>query len=318
MSSLVKQKIGIPKRKYKGLERSGSWVLYLFLAPAIVLTILFGYLTFFSIPIAFMDYNIFAGWFGLGSPWVGFRHFQAFLADRWFWELAGRTVLYSFMGIVIGFPASLILALLFNELKNATFRKTVQTISYVPNFVSWVTVAGLVYLFLSVEPTGLINNIVTAITGGDRVSYMMHSEYFLLVLLITGVWKSVGWGTIMYMAAISGIDQQLYEAADIDGAGRFKKALHITMPGLMPIFCILLIFAMGSLFSVSFDQVFNLENQVIRERVQTIDFFTYQRGVVGGRYSQAAAVGLFQSAVSFLLVITVNKVARKVSDTGIF
>ena len=306
------------KKKYKGLERSGSWVLYLFLAPAIVLTILFGYLTFFSIPIAFMDYNIFAGWFGLASPWVGFRHFQSFLTDRWFWEMAGRTVLYSFVGIIVGYPASLILALLFNELRNSTFKKIVQTISYVPNFVSWVTVAGLVYLFLSIEPTGIINNIVTAITGGERVSYMQDSRYFIWVLVLTGVWKSVGWGTIMYMAAIAGIDQQLYEAAEIDGAGRFKKAIYITMPGLIPIFSILLIFACGSLFSVSFDQVFNLENQVIRESVQTIDFFTYQRGVVNMRYSQAAAVGLFQSVVSLFLVISVNRISRKVSDTGIF
>lgn len=308
----------IPKKKYKGLERSGSWVLYLFLIPAVVLTFLFGYLTFFSIPIAFMDYNMFRGWFGLGSDWVGLRHFQAFLTDSWFWEMTGRTVLYSFIGIIIGFPASLILALLFNELRNANFKKTVQTISYVPNFVSWVTVAGLVYLFMSIEPTGLINNIVTAITGGERVSYMMNSNNFLPVLVLTGVWKSVGWGTIMYMAAIAGIDPQLYEAAEIDGAGRLGRAVYITFPGLLPIFCILLIFATGGLFSVSFDQVFNLENQVIRENVQTIDFFTYQRGIIGGRYSQATAVGLFQSAVSFLLVITVNKVARKVSDTGIF
>jgi len=271
----------------------------------------------FSIPIAFMDYKIGAGWFGLASEWVGFEHFRFILSQSWFWEMFWRTFLYSSVGILFGYPASLLLAILFNELRNARFKKVVQTISYIPNFVSWVTVAGLVYLFLSVEPTGLINNIVE-LFGGERYSYMQDSSYFLLILVLTGVWKGVGWGTIMYMAAIAGIDPQIYEAAEVDGAGRFRQAIHITMPGLIPIFSILLIFACGSLFSVSFDQIFNLQNQVIRENVQTIDFFTYQRGVVNHRYSQAAAVGLFQSILGLLVVLGANKLARKVSDTGIF
>ena len=177
------------RHKYKKPEQTGAWILYLFLLPAIVLTFLFGYLNMFSIPIAFMDYKIGAGWFGLASEWVGFEHFRFFLTQSWFWEMFMRTFLYSSVGILFGYPASLILAILFNELRHARFKKIVQTVSYIPNFVSWVTVAGLVYLFLSIEPTGLINNIVEFF-GGDRYSYMQDSNYFLLIMVLTGIWKS--------------------------------------------------------------------------------------------------------------------------------
>jgi putative aldouronate transport system permease protein len=291
--------------------------LYLFLAPAVILTFVFGYLSLFSNVIAFLDYRISNGWLGLKSPFVGFKNF-AFLKERWFYELAWRTVKYSFFGILFGYPASLALALLFNELRGKRFKKIAQTISYIPNFVSWVTIAGLVYIFLSSEPEGALNNILVPLFGGGRISYMQNAGFFLPVMVITGVWKGIGWGTILYMAAISTLDDQVYEAADVDGAGRLSKIWHITIPGLAPTFCILLIFAVGGLFSSNFDQIFNLQNGVIRDKVSTINLYAYYNGVVNGRYSLTTAVGLFQGVISMLLVICTNLVTRKLSDTGIF
>ena len=291
--------------------------LYIFLLPAIILTLVFGYLPMFSNVIAFLDYNIAKGWFGLASPFVGFKHF-AFLKEAWFYRILGRTMWYSFAGLLFSLPSSLILALLFNELRSLRFKKAVQTISYVPNFVSWVTISGLVYTFLSYEPDGILNNILEKLFHLERVSYMQDPIYFLAVLIITGIWKGVGWGTIMYMAALSTIDEQIYEAADVDGAGRLAKVIHITFPGLVPIFCILLIFAMGGLFHTNFDQMFNLQNAVLRDRVNTIDLYTYFNGVVNRQYSLSTAVGLFQGVTSMILVLGTNYITKKLSGVGIY
>lgn len=271
----------------------------------------------FSNIVAFMDYKITNPMFGLASPFVGFKWFS-FLKEMWFYQVAGRTVLYSFVTLLFGFPASLILALLFNELRNQTYKKVVQTVSYIPNFVSWVTTAGLVYLFLTMDPTGLVNNIVQFVFHLPRHSFMQDPNAFLPVLVVTGIWKNTGWGTILYMAALSTIDEQIYEAAEVDGANRWNKLLHITFPGLIPTFCLLLIFALGGLFSVNFDQVFNLQNSVLRQDVMNINLYTYYNGIVNGDYSISTAVGLFQGVVSFILVYSVNKVTRKLADTGIF
>jgi len=305
------------KRKSYSIDRVNVSALYVFLAPALVLTLVFGYLPMFSNIIAFLDYNIAKGWFGLASPFVGFKNF-AFLRQSWFYGIMGRTVWYSFAGLVFGFPASLLLALLFNELRHLRFKKVVQTISYVPNFVSWVTISGLVYTFLSYESDGILNNILEKLFHMQRVSYMQDPKYFLAVLIITGIWKGVGWGTILYMAALSTIDEQIYEAAEVDGAGRLAKVTHITFPGLIPTFSILLIFAMGGLFRTNFDQMFNLQNAVLRDRVNTIDLYTYFNGVVNGQYSLSTAVGLFQGVVSMILVLGTNYVTKKLNGVGIY
>jgi putative aldouronate transport system permease protein len=306
----------IKKRKTR-LELANVHTLYFFLLPALIITFLFGYIPMFSNIIAFMDYDMMNPWFGFKSPFVGFRNFS-FLRELWFYKLTIRTVTYSFAGLIFGFPASLILALLFNELRSHNYKKVIQTISYIPHFVSWVTVSGLVYMFLTVEPEGIINTIRITLFGGERISYMQDPKYFLPLLVITGVWKGVGWGTILYMASLSTIDEQIYEAAEVDGASRWKKVCHITIPGLIPTFCILLIFALGGLFSTNFDQIFNLQNAVIRADVMTINLYTYFNGIVNQQYSLTTAVGLFQGVVSFMLIASTNYVTRKLSDTGIF
>jgi len=270
----------------------------------------------FSNLIAFMDYDFTAGWFGLGSPFVGLKHFS-FLREPWFYSLAGRTLLYSVTLLVFSFPASLILALLLNELRHLLFKKTIQTIFYIPHFVSWVTVAGMVYLFTSVDLSGAVNNLKQALFGGERISFMQNQEVFLPVLLITQLWKEIGWGTILYLAAITMIDPQLYEAAEVDGASRWKRMLHITLPGLSSTTSILLIFALGGIFTSNFDQIFNLQNPVIREYTDTINVFVYYRGIAAHQYSFATAVGLFQGVVTFLLITGTNYMTKKLNNTGI-
>jgi len=291
--------------------------LYIGLAPAIILAFIFSYLPMFGNIIAFMDYKMFSGWMGLSSELVGFKNFS-FITERSFWELAWRTLWYSLNGLIFGFPASFILALLINELRSLRFKRVVQTVSYIPHFVSWITIASLIYIFLSIDEYGLLNNIVTGIIGGERVSYMQKSEYFLTILIISGIWKGVGWGTIVYLAAIAGIDLALYEAAQIDGAGRFGQMRYITLPSIIPTTCILLIFSIGGLFSSNFDQIFALQNDVIRNQTTTINVYVYYRGLIDKRYSVSTAIALFQGLIAFILIRSSNFVSKKVAGIAFF
>lgn len=270
----------------------------------------------FSNYIAFLDYSFMNGWMGFSSPFVGLNNFD-FLSELWFYQLAGRTILYSAFMVLFSFPAPLILSLLLNEVRHVQFKKFVQTVSYIPHFVSWVTVSGLFYIFLSVDQGGIVNNLKEALLGGERISYMQDSMLFLPFLIISQIWKEIGWGTIIYLAAITTIDPIMYEAAEVDGATRWQRMRYITLPGLIPTTTILLIFSLGGLFSTNFDQVFNMQNNVIREDTYTINVFTFYRGVQAQQYSFAAAVGLFQGAVSFILVMATNFITKKINNVGI-
>lgn len=298
------------------IRKKTVWVLYLFLVPATVLTFIFSYIPMFTNIMAFQDYHFSNGWLGLGSPFVGFKNFS-FLKELWFWKLAGRTLMYSVTCLVTGFPLPLILALLINELRSETFKKYVQTVSYIPHFVSWVTVAGLFYLFLSVDPTGAVNNIKQLIFGGERISFMQQTWMFLPVLVISGIWKEVGWGTIIYLAAITNISPELYEAAEVDGANRWQRIKYITLPGLIPTFCILLIFNLGGLLNTNFDQVFNLQNQVIREATDTINIWVFYKGIRAQLFGLSSAVALFNGLVTFILIMTANFITKKLNNTAI-
>lgn len=292
------------------------WVLYLFLLPAIGLTMVFSYLPMVGNAVAFMDYNLFDGFLGLNSPWVGFKYF-AFLQEKWFYELAGRTTLYSFSILVFSFPASIVLALLLNELRNAMFKKIVQTVSYIPHFVSWVTVSGFFYIFLSYDSSGLVNNLMEAWFGHERVVWMQDTGLFLPLLIISQLWKEIGWGSILYLAAITTIDLQLYEAAKVDGAGRWKQLVHVTLPHLVPTTIVLIIFSMAGLFSTNFDQLINFQNPVIQSATNTIDTFGYYKGVREQQFSLAAAVGLFSGLINLTLMMSTNYIAKKSTGSGI-
>lgn len=300
----------------KDIRMKSIWVLYLFLVPATVLTFVFSYIPMFTNIMAFQDYRFSNGWLGLGSPFVGFKNFS-FLKEWWFWELTARTLTYSVTILVTSFPLPLILALLLNELRSNVFKKYVQTVSYIPHFVSWVTVAGLFYLFLSVDPTGAVNNIKQMIVGGDRISYMQESWLFLPLLVISGIWKELGWGTIIYLAAITNISPELYEAAEVDGANRWQRMKYITFPGLISTFCILLIFNLGGLLNTNFDQVFNFQNQVLRETTDTINIWVFYKGIRAQLYAQSSAVALFNGLVTFILTMTANYVTKKLNNTAI-
>lgn len=307
----------MPSRRPLGIRLVAFAPLYLFLLPSVVIRLVFDYVPMFSNVIAFMDYEMFNGWMGLGSKWVGFANFRTFVQEAWFWQLAFRTFWYALWRLVVTFPPSLVLALLINELRSRAFKKTVQTISYLPHFVSWVTAAGLVYIFLSIDPAGLVNNIKQALVGGERVVYVQKVELFLPLLLGTKIWKEVGWGSIIYLASLSTIDPQLYEAAWIDGAGRWKQLLHVTLPQLLPTTAVLLIFALGGLFTSDFDQVFNLQNPVIRPHTYVIDVWSFYKGVVDQQYSLAGAVSLFQGLITLVLLVSANWASKRVAKIGI-
>lgn len=300
------------------LFSSNVLVLYLFLVPALVATLLFSYLPMFSNYIAFLDYNFNKGWFGLGSRFVGFANFAKFLTDPKFYALMQRTLVYSVTMMALTFPLPLVIALMFNELRGAIFKRTIQTISYVPHFVSWVTVSGLVYLFLSSDRSGLVNNLIQFFNpNAQRVSFMGYAKNFLPLMVITEIWKEAGWGTILYLAALATIEPQLYEAARVDGAGRFRCLWHVTLPGLMPTMSILLIFALGGLFGTNFDQVFNMQNRAIRMDTNTIGVYVYYQGMESGNYAYSAAVGLFQGLISFILIMSTNAVTKRLNNVGI-
>lgn len=304
------RKINLRSRLKRG------WPLYLFLLPACIACFLFQYLPMFSNYIAFLDYNFNNGWFGLASPFAGLKNF-AFVQNPQFWTMAGRTVVYSVCLLLFSFPASLVLALLINELRNDAYKRIVQTLSYIPHFVSWVTVAGLFYMFLSTDRSGLINNLLEMF-GMERHPYMQNADNFLPYLIVSQVWKEIGWGTIIYLASLTAIPPELYEAAMVDGASRWQRCCHITLPSLLPTTSVLLIFALGKMFNNNFDQIFNMQNPLIRAKTDTLNIHTYYRGVVNQQYAYAAAVGLFQGAISLILVVATNYVTKRISDTGVF
>lgn len=290
--------------------------LYLFLLPAMTIVFLFQYLPMLSNVVAFLEYDMFNGWMGLSSPFVGFKNFN-FFNQEWFYSLAFRTIFYNVSVLLISFPFSIILALMINELKDLHFKKVIQTISYMPRFVSWVTVGGIIYIFLSLEPEGLINNILVDWFGQEKILFMHEPAYFLPLMLISQIWKDTGWGSILYLASMATINPELYEAAKVDGAGRWKQLLHITLPCIMPTTFILLIFNMAGLFAGNFDQIFNLQNAIIRDDTNVITTFVYYKGIVERDFGVAAAIGLFQGIVSFIFIMSSNYLSKKVSGNSI-
>lgn len=307
----------VRRRRFSVVLR-GEHPLYLFLIPGVVITFLFAYLPMFSNVIAFMDYDFTAGWLGLASPFVGFTWFARIFQDPKFFQLVWRTLFYSAAVLVLSVPAPFILAMLINELSSKAFKRTVQTISYLPHFISWVTIASLIYLFLSTDTSGIVNNIRQLLGAQDRIIYMKYPRYFPVVLSLSNVYKEMGWGSIIYLAAISALDVELYEAAAIDGAGRWKQFTNITFPGVLPTTMILLIFAMAGLLSSNFEQVFNLQNDLIVLDTNTINVYTYRTGVQGRKYSIATAVGLFQGAVNCLMLLSANWVSKRLTEYGLF
>ncbi|TDF98053.1 ABC transporter permease [Paenibacillus piri] len=289
--------------------------LFLLLLPGLLWYVIFHYGPLYGIQLAFKEYKIFNGI--MGSPWVGLMHFERmFSISDSFFQIMKNTLIISFYHIVFGFPAPIILALIFNELRWNLFKKITQSISYLPHFLSWVVLAGLLTTFLSPN-TGVINYIIELL-GFDPVFFLGDPGYFRFTLVMSGIWKEVGWGTIIYLAALAGIDPHLYEAAVVDGASRWKQIWHITIPSIMPVIAILFILRIGNLMDAGFDQVLNLYNPAVYGVADILDTYVYRVGINQMQYSFTTAVGLFKNVVGFIMILTANYCVKKAGEEGLF
>lgn len=268
----------------------------------------------YGVQIAFKDYMPSLGiW---GSPWVGFKHFKRFFDSYYFWELLQNTIGISVYSLVAGFPLPIILALALNEVKPGPFKKTVQTVTYAPHFISIVVLVGMVIAFLS--PTNGIINIALEAIGIESHAFMEDPRWFKTIYVISGIWQSTGWNSVIYMAALSGVEPELHEAATIDGASRWQRMWHINFPTLVPTIVILIIMNFGSIMSVGHEKVLLMQNPLNMPSSNIISTFTYQQGLLDAQYSYAAAIGLFNSVINSILLITVNKISKKVSDVALW
>lgn len=288
--------------------------LLLLFVPAIVYFIVFHYIPLYGVTIAFKDYQIRKGI--LGSPWVGFAHFKHLFGLESFFQVFRNTIVISLLKFIFGFPAPIIFALMLNEVKSNVLKKPIQTISYLPHFISWVVLGGILTQLLS-PSTGPINLVISAL-GGDKIFFLADSQWFRTVLVASSIWKNIGWGSIIYLAALSSIDQELYEAAMIDGASRLQRIFKITIPQITPVITIMLILSTGSLINDDFDQVFNLYNSAVYDVGDVLSTYTYRAGIVNFEYSLATAIGLFKNLISVILVLTTNAICKRINDYAIY
>lgn len=287
--------------------------IYIILLPTLLYYLIFKYIPMFGNVIAFQDYKITRGVFE--SEFVGFKNFVEFLTNYKFFELLRNTISINVLNLVLGFPAPILLALLLNEVKNLRFKKSVQTITYMPHFISTVVVSSLLLTFLSSD--GLFNGL-REIFGADKISFMTEPKYFHMIYVLSGIWQGIGWNSIIYISAISSVSQELYEAATIDGASRFKQALHVTLPGIRETIIILLIMNIGQMLSLGYEKIILLYNPSIYETADVISTYVYRRGLLEGDYSYSAAVGMFNSVINFALLMTSNAISKKVSGSGLW
>lgn len=291
-----------------------NYVLTLMFIPVIAYYLIFKYAPMYGIVLAFKDYSIRKGI--LGSPWVGFTVFEELFATHTFVRAFRNTVIISLLRWVFGFPMPIILALMLNELKNLRFKKTMQTISYLPHFLSWIILTGLFTQLLS--PTNGPINYIISLLGGKPIYFLADNAWFRSTMVITGIWKEIGWGSIVYLATIAGIDTELYEAAECDGATRWQKMFRITLPLMKPTIVILLIMNCGSILEAGFDQIFNFYNSAVYETGDIIDTYVYRRGIGDMEYSISTAVGLFKNVIGFILVTGTNFIAKRLGEGGIW
>jgi putative aldouronate transport system permease protein len=288
--------------------------LFLMLVPPLIWYVIFHYGPMYGIILAFKEFSPLEGiW---GSPWVGFQYFEfLFLQSPDFLQILKNTILISFYHMIFGFPAPIILALLLNEVRFSLFKRITQTISYLPHFFSWVILSGIVIVMLS-PSSGPVNFIIKSL-GFDPIYFLADKEWFRSTLVITGIWKEVGWGTIIYLAALAGVDPSLYEASVIDGANRWKQTWYITIPSILPVITILFILGLGNILNAGFDQIFNLYNPIVYEVSDIIDTYVYRAGLLNFQFGLTTAVGLFKNVVGLILVLSVNYIVKKMGQEGV-
>ncbi|MCL6456366.1 MAG: ABC transporter permease subunit [Gorillibacterium sp.] len=286
---------------------------YLMILPALVLLFLFNYIPMAGIQVAFKDFQI--GKTIWNSSWVGLDNFS-FLQDDQFWVVVKNTIYIAALKFFFGFPAPIILALMINEVRNNKFKRFVQSISYLPHFFSWIVVAYILQSLLTLDG-GLVNQFIVNL-GGDPIFFLGSTEWFRPMIVVSGMWKEVGWNTILYLAAITTIDPQLYEAARVEGAGKLAQMRHITFPGILPTISIVLILSMPSLIAVGMDQIYPLMNPANQPVADVLDTYILRTGLQQGYFGVATAIGLISSAISLILVLGTNKMSRQINGEGLW
>ena len=286
---------------------------YMMMLPVLVFYIIFHYKPMYGAIIAFKDYSPTMGiW---GSPWVGFKHFQSFFTGMYFGRLLRNTVLISFYSLLFGFTAPILFALLLNELRSSKYKRVIQTVSYFPHFISMVVICGLIKTFTLSD--GIINDLIAAL-GGERSPMLQNPSLFRPIYIISDIWQNLGWDSVIYLAALAGIDTQLYEACEVDGGRKFAKMWHITLPGILPTIIIMFIMRIGSLLNVGYEKIILLYNAFTYETADVITSFVYRKGLLELNWSYSTAIGLFNSVVNFIFLIAVNGISRKLNDTSLW
>lgn len=308
-SAVRKESFG--KRFRRAFQRD-KWLYLIILLPALYYVI-FCYWPMYGVTLAFKNFKPKLGIFG--SPWVGMKYMKQIVNDSYFWTVFKNTIVLNLENLLFSFPAPIILALLLNEVNNRHYKKLVQTVSYLPHFISTVVVVGMLNTMFS--STGIVNQILNAL-GVETKAFMVSANYFRPMYIGSNVWSTIGWGSIIYLAALSGLDMELYEAARIDGAGRWQQTLHITIPGILPTIIIMLILEMGKIMNVSYQKILLMmtgSNQSVSDVIST---YVYRRGIINGDFEYATGVDLFRSVVSLIFVVATNAISRRVTETSLW
>lgn len=308
LSHNMKRELCIIKKDYNKRK-----LVYLMLVPVLSFYIIFHYWPMYGAIIAFKQFSPGKGIFA--SPWVGFENFQDFFNSYYCWRLIRNTLLINIYQLIFAFPAPIIFAFLLNEVKDGIFKRTVQTVSYLPHFISLIVVCGMLVDFLSID--GVVNDIIEMF-GGQRISLLLQPSWFRAIYVSSGIWQHMGWDSIIYLASLSSIDPQLYEAIKIDGGGRLRQLWHISLPGIAPTIIILLILKAGQMMNVGFEKVFLLYNPNTYETADVISTFVYRKGLLEMNFSYSAAVGLFNSVINFVLLILSNKISKATTETSLW
>lgn len=301
----------------KRKKRIKHWQLYLFLVIPIVLVFIFNYIPMAGIQLAFKKYNMNLGI--MGSPWIGFDNFKKFFRNYQFWRLLKNTLTLSLYGMLAGFPIPIMLALLLNSMNNLKYKKFIQTVTYMPHFISTVVMVGLIIQVFNPR-IGLYGIIYSAVTGNNAPDVLGSASAFPHIYVLSGVWQSMGWNSIIYMAALAGVDAELHEAAQMDGASKFQRILHIDLPSILPTAIMLLILNSGSIMNIGFEKAFLMQNNLNLRSSEVISTYVYKMGLESatGDYGYATAIGLFNSVINLILIVSVNAVSKKVTEQSLW
>lgn len=304
---------GSDRRTLQQMKKSS--MLYIFLLPAVIMVAIFCYAPMYGVLMAFQNYSPSKGI--LGSPWVGFEWFERFFNMPRFWQILGNTLTLSVYSLIVGFPIPIILAVLINSVESNRFRRVTQTVTYMPHFISTVVLVGMITVFLSPR-SGFLNHMLEMFGAAEDTYYMGVAEYFPHIYVWSGVWQDMGWNSIIYLAALTGVDQALHEAAQVDGATKLQRIWHIDLPAIIPTMVILLILNVGSIMSVGYEKVFLMQNDLNIMSSEVISTYVYKIGLTQQQFSYSAAIGLFNNVINFILLITVNKISAKLSGSSLW